>query len=110
MRQIRRAAFLAIAGPALAGSVLAQSPAGPRPEPSRDAVSDVLPIPPNVKAEGLPPIPASLVQELAPYASSRRALLLGWHPTRKEILITTAFGDTFQIPSVDGPGMDRHQL
>ena len=67
--------------------------------------------PPNVKAEGLPPIPASIVQDLAPYASSRRALLLGWHPTRREILITTAFdGNTFQIHSVAGPGMDRQQL
>jgi dipeptidyl aminopeptidase/acylaminoacyl peptidase len=69
-----------------------------------------LPVPANVKAEGLPPIPASIVQDLAPYASSRRAVLLGWHPTRREILITTAFGNTFQIHSVAGPGMDRQQL
>ena len=110
MRQLLRAAFLAIAGPALAGSVLAQAPA-PRSEPSRGPAPDVLPVPPNVKAEGLPPIPASIVQDLAPYASSRRALLLGWHPTRREMLITTAFdGNTFQIHLVAGPGMDRQQL
>src|SRR5258705_406321 len=72
---------------------------------------EFLPVPPNVKAEGLLPIPASIVQDLAPYASSRRALLFGWHPTRREILITTAFdGNTFQIHSVAGPGMDRQQL
>ena len=70
-----------------------------------------LPVPPNVKAEGLPPIPASIVQDLAPYGSSRRAVMLGWHPSRREILITTAFdGNTFQIHSVAGPGMDRRQL
>jgi len=70
-----------------------------------------LPVPANVRAEGLPQIPASIVQDLAPYASSRRALLFGWHPTRREILITTAFdGNTFQIHSVAGPGMDRQQL
>ena len=43
----------------------------------------------------------------------RRAgrLLLDWHPTRREMLITTAFdGNTFQIHSVAGPGMDRQQL
>ena len=69
-----------------------------------------LPVPASVKAEGLPPIPASIVQDLAPYASSRRAVLLGWHPTRREILVTTAFGNTYQIHSVAGPGMDRQQL
>jgi dipeptidyl aminopeptidase/acylaminoacyl peptidase len=59
---------------------------------------------------GLPPIPASLPEALGPYASSRRALLLDWHPTRREILVATAFGNTFQIHSVAGPGMDRQQL
>src|SRR3954463_14323257 len=110
MMPIRRGTFLAIAGPVLATAVLAQSP-GPRStEPGRDSGPEFLPVPANVKAEGLPPIPASIVQDLAPYASSRRALLLGWHPSRREVLITTAFGDTFQVHSVAGPGMDRHQL
>jgi len=109
MHHFRRAALLALAGPALAASVSAQAPstgAAPASPPT-----EFLPVPPNVKAEGLPPIPASIVQDLAPYASSRRALLFGWHPTRREILITTAFdGNTFQIHSVAGPGMDRQQL
>ena len=110
MTQFCRAALLAIAGPALATAVLAQAPAQ-RSEPSRDSAAEFLPVPPNVKAEGLPPIPASIVQDLAPYASSRRALLLGWHPSRRETLVTTAFdGNTFQIHSVAGPGMDRQQL
>jgi dipeptidyl aminopeptidase/acylaminoacyl peptidase len=110
MTQSCRAALLAIVGPALATAVLAQAPA-PRSEPSRESTPEFLPVPPNVKAEGLPPIPASIVQDLAPYASSRRALLLGWHPSRREILVTTAFeGNTFQIHSVAGPGMDRQQL
>src|SRR3954468_17277860 len=110
MIHFRRAALLVLAGPALATAVLARTPAQ-RPEPSREPPPEFVPVPPNVKAEGLPPIPASIVQDLAPYASSRRALLLGWHPTRREVLITTAFdGNTFQIHSVAGPGMDRQQL
>ena len=110
MIQSWRAALLAIVGSALASTVFAQAP-GPRPEPSRETAPELLPVPANVKAAGLPPIPASIVQDLAPYASSRRALLFGWHPTRREILITTAFdGNTFQIHSVAGPGMDRQQL
>jgi dipeptidyl aminopeptidase/acylaminoacyl peptidase len=110
MMPTRRGTFLAIAGPVLATAVLAQSPAPRSTEPGRDSGAEFLPVPANVKAEGLPPIPASIVQDLAPYASSRRALLLGWHPSRREVLITTAFGDTFQVHSVAGPGMDRHQL
>jgi dipeptidyl aminopeptidase/acylaminoacyl peptidase len=110
MTQLCRAALLALAGPALATAVLAQAPASGS-QPSRDSAAEFLPVPPNVKAEGLPPIPASIVQDLAPYASSRRALLLGWHPSRRQVLVTTAFdGNTFQIHSVAGPGMDRQQL
>ena len=70
----------------------------------------VLPVPPNVKAEGLPPIPASIPEDLAPYGAFRRAVLLGWHPTRREILISTIFGNVPQIHSVAGPGMDRRQV
>ena len=108
MRHLRRAVFLALAGLATVTGVRAQGPqtqAAPPP-----AAPAFLPVPPNVKSEGVPPIPASIVSDLAPYASSRRAVLLDWHPTRREIVITTAFGDTYQIHSVAGPGMDRQQL
>jgi dipeptidyl aminopeptidase/acylaminoacyl peptidase len=78
--------------------------------PPGAAASAVVPVPANVKAEGLPPIPASLPDALLPYGASRRALLLGWHPLRREILIWTTFGNVGQIHSVAGPGMDRRQL
>jgi dipeptidyl aminopeptidase/acylaminoacyl peptidase len=74
------------------------------------AAGAFVPVPANVRADGLPPIPASLPDALLPYGSSRRALLLGWHPTRREILIWTALGNVGQIHSVAGPGMDRRQL
>ncbi len=74
------------------------------------AAGAVVPVPANVRAEGLLPIPASLPDALLPYGSSRRALLLGWHPTRREILIWTALGNVGQIHSVAGPAMDRRQL
>ena len=74
MCQFDAAAFLAIAGPALATAVLAQAP-GPRiGAQARLWHRNSCRCPPNVKAEGLPPIPASIVQDLAPYASSRRAM------------------------------------
>ena len=83
----------------------ARPPQGPPATPAA-----VLPVPPNVKAEGLSPIPASIPEDLAPYGAFRRAMFLGWHPTRREILISTIFGNVPQIHSVAGPGMDRRQV
>ena len=71
---------------------------------------EFLPVPDNVKAEGLPPIPSSYPSALAPYAGFRRALFAGWHPSRREILIATTFGNVPQLHSVAGPGMDRQQI
>src|SRR3990172_10434008 len=70
----------------------------------------VLPVPANVKVEGVPAIPVALADALAPYGSGRQAQLLTWHPTQRKILITTSFGNIPQIPAVNGPGADRAQL
>lgn len=70
----------------------------------------VLPVPPNVKVGGVPSIPVALADALAPYGSARRAQLLAWHPTRRQILISTRFGNVPQIHAVGGPGMARTQL
>lgn len=109
MRHFYRTMGLVLAGLSFVTGVHAQGSA-PR-GAATSSTPALLPVPDNVRAQGLPPIPSSIVQDLAPYASSRRAVLLGWHPTRREVLITTAFdGNTFQIHSVAGPGMDRQQL
>jgi dipeptidyl aminopeptidase/acylaminoacyl peptidase len=70
----------------------------------------VIPVPSTVRADGLPPVPSSISDALTPYGGSRRAQMLGWHPTRREILVTTIFGNVPQIHAVAGPGMDRRQL
>jgi dipeptidyl aminopeptidase/acylaminoacyl peptidase len=95
-----------LASPA-SGQILAASQASPLAAAPQSAV---VPVPANVRAEGLPPVPASIADALAPYSSSRRAALLAWHPTRREMLIWTTFGNLPQIHSVAGPGMDRRQL
>src|SRR3954468_23420005 len=111
MPHLRRVVLLALAGLATITGLRAQGPPA-NTDGARTGSSDgFLSVPPNVKAEGLPPIPASVVSEVAPYGSSRRALALAWHPTRREMLVTTAFdGNTFQFHSVAGPGLDRQQL
>jgi len=71
---------------------------------------EFLSVPDNIRAEGVPPVPSSYVSALAPYAGFRRALFAGWHPSRREILIATAFGNVPELHTVAGPGMDRQQI
>ena len=68
------------------------------------------PVPDKVKVDGLPPIPMSIVDGVAPYGQFRQARLLGWHPTERRILISTAFGNVSQIHEVRRPGGARTQL
>jgi dipeptidyl aminopeptidase/acylaminoacyl peptidase len=82
--------------------VAAQQPA---PQPS-----EVLKPADNFVIENIPPIPVKIVEETARYGESRSATLFGWHPTRREILIGTRFGDTVQVHSVVMPGGARRQL
>ncbi|HVT97492.1 MAG TPA: hypothetical protein VHE33_08290, partial [Acidobacteriaceae bacterium] len=58
----------------------------------------------NLVVEGIPPIPAALAEEVGRYTEFRTAGLLSWHPTRREILISTRFADTAQVHQVKFPG------
>jgi acetyl esterase/lipase len=69
-----------------------------------------VPVPAGIRMEGVPPIPAELVEALAPYASFRSATFQAWHPTERRMLIKTAFGDAPQIHQVRTPGGTRTQL
>ena len=60
--------------------------------------------------EGIPEVPASLASEVKRYTESRSAGLADWHPTRRELLITTRFGNTAQVHRVAMPGGARTQL
>jgi len=64
----------------------------------------------NLVAEGIPSIPSSLADEVGRYTEFRSAALSSWHPSRREMLITTRFGDTNQIHLVKLPGGARTQL
>ena len=64
----------------------------------------------NLVVDGIPDIPASLAETVARYTDFRVATLNSWHPTRREMLITTRFGDTNQIHLVKFPGGARTQL
>ena len=69
-----------------------------------------LAVPPSLRPQGIPEIPASLMEDLAAYTEFRTASLAAWHPQRREILIGTRFGDVPQIHRVTMPGGARTQL
>ncbi len=64
----------------------------------------------NLVADGLPPIPASLVEDVRKYSEARTAVLVDWHPVRREVLVSTRFGDAAQLHAVAMPAGARRQL
>ncbi|MBA2304955.1 MAG: alpha/beta fold hydrolase [Acidobacteria bacterium] len=64
----------------------------------------VLPVPANIKVEGLPAIPEAVAAKLAPYGQFRRAQLLSWHPSRRAMLVSTTTGTVPQVHLVDAAG------
>jgi dipeptidyl aminopeptidase/acylaminoacyl peptidase len=61
-------------------------------------------------ADGVPEIPAAVAESVGRYTEFRSAFLSGWHPSRREMLISTRFGDTSQVHEVRMPGGARRQL
>ncbi len=64
----------------------------------------------NLIVEGVPPIPQALADQADRYTNFRSAFFASWHPTKREMLISTRFADTFQIHQVKMPGGARTQL
>jgi dipeptidyl aminopeptidase/acylaminoacyl peptidase len=70
----------------------------------------VLPVPQDVTATGVPPIPMRLVEAVAPYGQFRQARLVSWHPTERRLITATSFGQVPQLHEVRFPGGARRQL
>src|SRR6266478_4510433 len=64
----------------------------------------------NLLVQGIPDIPAKIVEQANRYTEFRSAAVFSWHPQRREILIGTRFADTVQIHEVKLPGGARTQL
>jgi len=64
----------------------------------------------NLRAEGIPDIPATIVDAVGRYTEFRTAGFAGWHPAKREALILTRFADTNQVHEVRFPGGARRQL
>ena len=64
----------------------------------------------NLVVEGVPKIPVSIAETVNRYTEFRSAGLSSWHPTKREMLIGTRFGDAPQLHHVKFPGGARTQL
>lgn len=64
----------------------------------------------NLVVDGIPPIPASLPATLRRYTESRSASFADWHPARREVLISTRFGNAPQLHRVAQPLGARQQI
>ncbi|MBP7338258.1 S9 family peptidase [Niveispirillum sp.] len=64
----------------------------------------------NIVTENIPAVDTALGEKLSAYLAARSASMLDWTPDGKGILITTRFGETFQLHLVGGPMMARQQL
>ena len=66
--------------------------------------------PAALEVEGVPPIPATLGDEVRPYLEARHALVAGWRASDRALLILTRFADTPQLHAVAVPLGSRRQL
>lgn len=64
----------------------------------------------NLVTDGISPIPMSLVKELNRYTNVRGAGFVDWHPTRREMLMSTRFGNTGQLHYIKMPLGARTQI
>jgi len=67
-------------------------------------------VPENLVVAGVPTAPKELKTDAGRYLEFRSASFSSWHPTKRELLITTRFADANQIHAVRMPGGDRRQL
>lgn len=74
------------------------------------AKDENLPSPENLIIEGVPSVPLSIVSGCEKYTHFRHALVSGWHPKERRMLINTRFSDTQQVHAISDPMGARTQL
>lgn len=67
-------------------------------------------VPENVVTEGIPALPSDMIPLVKNYTESRGASISSWHPSKREMIISTRFANSSQIHLVKFPGGARSQL
>lgn len=66
--------------------------------------------PVNMQTDGVPAIPRESAERVEQYMQARSAFFCDWHPGGDGLLISTRFGDTYQLHHLRQPGAARRQL
>jgi dipeptidyl aminopeptidase/acylaminoacyl peptidase len=74
------------------------------------ALYAAVPVPEAITADGIPPLSDELREDAGRFLEFRAAAFQGWHPKKREMLITTRFGETAQLHLLRAPGGARRQL
>jgi dipeptidyl aminopeptidase/acylaminoacyl peptidase len=69
-----------------------------------------IPVADNLVTDGVPSLPLAYVGDVKNYTESRAASFASWHPTKKEMIISTRFANSNQLHYVKMPGGDRKQI
>jgi dipeptidyl aminopeptidase/acylaminoacyl peptidase len=80
------------------------------PAHAQDAAAPLAPKPAALTAEGIPPLPLSMVAKVRPYLESRSAGFAGWDPKTRAVLIQTRFANVAQLHRVAMPMGARTQI
>jgi dipeptidyl aminopeptidase/acylaminoacyl peptidase len=106
---MRRTALLALV--LSLAACAAVPPPSPESKPVAAIAGSVAPNP-NLVVQGIPPIPASLVEQVARYTDFRGHDFVEWHPTRREMLVAhrQAGGSTQQLFRVAAPMAEPEPL
>jgi dipeptidyl aminopeptidase/acylaminoacyl peptidase len=67
-------------------------------------------IPGNLIVQDIPAIPHSITERLGQYLQSRSAMFCDWAPDGQGLMISTRFGQTYQLHHVRQPGGARKQI
>ena len=70
------------------------------------AQNGTVPVPANIKVDGVPAIPASLPEKLRAYAAFTQTRLLAWHPSGSELLVSRTTTTTPEVHVVSAPGAE----
>jgi dipeptidyl aminopeptidase/acylaminoacyl peptidase len=92
--------------------VLSACSSKPPPAPPAPPPVSVLAPNANLMTQGIPPVPTSLVDQVAKYTDFRGHGLVDWHPTQREIVVAhrKAGGNTAQLFRVNSPLAEPEQL
>ena len=57
----------------------------------------------HLRAEGIPPIPAAMVERVGRYTEFRPTTIVAWHPSKRTMLVAYRRGATSQLNLLDSP-------